>query len=100
MRRRLVSIGVTALLPGYGVAGEVIVNASVHLTAAEIRGLFLGEQQVADGIRLVHVDNTIVQDEFLARVLLPTARSTPPAGYASRFARGSPHWQSGAATPR
>lgn len=81
--RHLVTLLAT-LMPLCTLAGEVIVNESVNLTPAEIRDVFLGEKQLADGVRLVPVDNTVLQTEFLAKVL-----QTDDAKYYARWTRKS-----------
>lgn len=65
-------------------AGEVIAHPSVHLTMSEVRDVFLGEKQFAGSIRLVPIDNTVVQSEFLAKVLQTDERK-----YAARWLRKS-----------
>ena len=65
-------------------AGEVIANDSVTLTADEIRDVFLGEKRWAGNIRLVPVDNTAVQTEFLSKVL-----QTDRQKYYARWTRKS-----------
>ena len=50
-------------------AGEVIAHPSVSLTSDEIRDVFLGEKQLFGDLRLVPVDNSAIQAEFLSRVL-------------------------------
>lgn len=72
------------LMPACGFAGEVIVNDSVTLTPEEIRDVFLGEKQLADGVRLVPVDNSVLQTEFLAKVL-----QTDGMKYYARWTRKS-----------
>jgi ABC-type phosphate transport system substrate-binding protein len=65
-------------------AGEVIVNDSVILTADEIRDVFLGEKQLSDGVRLVPVDNSEIQTEFLSKIL-----QTDNQKYYARWTRKS-----------
>ena len=86
MRLRFVSIvfGLALWGPGCSIAGEVIINESVHLFPSEIRDTFLGEKQFADGVRLVPVDNTTVQEAFLAKVL-----QTDNEKYYARWTRKS-----------
>ncbi|MGZ5130155.1 MAG: hypothetical protein ACXWIG_14200 [Caldimonas sp.] len=50
-------------------AGEVIANDSVTLNPDEIRDVFLGEKQLAGGVRLIPVDNSAAQAEFLSKIL-------------------------------
>ncbi len=63
-------------------AGEVIAHPSVNLTADEVRDAFLGEKQLAGDLRLIPVDNTAIQTEFLSKILQTDARK-----YAARWTR-------------
>lgn len=65
-------------------AGEVIAHPSVSLNADEIRDVFLGEKQFAGRVKLVPVDNSSVQAEFLSKVLQSDERK-----YAARWTRKS-----------
>jgi hypothetical protein len=71
MRRNLLSWAATAALlaPVLSCAGEVIANASVTLSAAEVREVFIGERQLFGDIRLVPVDNSVMQADFVSKVL-------------------------------
>ena len=53
------------------IAGDVYVIAhpSVTLSSTELRDMYLGEKQFAGSIKLVPVDNSAVQSDFLAKVL-------------------------------
>jgi ABC-type phosphate transport system substrate-binding protein len=73
-------------------AGEVIAHPSVSLSADEIRDAFLGEKQLAGDLRLVPVDNSGVQSEFLSKVLQTDARK-----YAARWTKKS--FREGLAAP-
>ena len=74
-----------ALLVHFGSqAGEVIAHPSVHLSPDEIRDVFLGEKQFAGAVRLVPVDNSAIQPEFLAKVLQTDERK-----YAARWTKKS-----------
>lgn len=55
-------------------AGEVIAHPTVSLSADEIRDVFLGEKQFAGKLKLVPVDNTAIQPEFLSAVLQTDAQ--------------------------
>lgn len=57
------------LAPVSSFAGEVIANASVTLSAAEVREVFIGERQLLGDIRLVPVDNSLAQADFVSKVL-------------------------------
>jgi ABC-type phosphate transport system substrate-binding protein len=76
------SILCAALLPSITRAGEVVANASVTLTADEVKDVFLGEKQLAGTIKLVPVDNSAQQAEFLAKVL-----QLDSAKYAARWTK-------------
>ena len=47
----------------------VITNPAIRLDADDVRDVFLGEKQIAGGVKLVPVDNSSVQTAFLARVI-------------------------------
>lgn len=63
-------------------AGEVIVHPSVELAVGDVRNIYLGEKQLAGGLRLLPVDNSACQDAFLAAVLQTNARN-----YTARWRR-------------
>jgi ABC-type phosphate transport system substrate-binding protein len=64
----------------------------VSLNADEIRDVFLGEKQFSGRVRLVPVDNSSAQAEFLSKVLQSDARK-----YAARWTRKS--FREGLAVP-
>lgn len=84
------AIGALALRAAW--AGEVIAHPSVTLNADEIRDVFLGEKQFSGRIKLVPVDNSSVQGEFLSKVLQSDERK-----YAARWTRKS--FREGLAAP-
>lgn len=47
----------------------VIANASVTLSAEDIRDVYLGDKQIAGAIKLVPLDNAVAQKDFLDRAL-------------------------------
>lgn len=47
----------------------VIANSSVQLTGAEVRDVFVGDKQLAGGVKLIPVDNANAQSQFLAKVM-------------------------------
>ena len=47
----------------------VIANAGVSITAHEVRDVFVGEKQLAGGVKLVPMDNSAAQADFLAKVV-------------------------------
>jgi hypothetical protein len=51
----------------------VIANASVDLSADEIRDVFLGEKLMVNGVKLVPIDNSAAQTEFFDKVMLLNA---------------------------
>ena len=73
-------------------AGEVIANLEVVLNADEIRDVFLGEKQFVGKLKLVPVDNSSLQAEFLSKVLQSDERK-----YAARWTRKS--FREGLAAP-
>lgn len=60
-----------SLIVGPAMAGDlyVISNTSLNLSGDEVRDVFLGDKQVADGVKLVPIDNTSAQGEFLGKVI-------------------------------
>ena len=50
-------------------AGEVIAHPALTLSADEVREVFFGDKQLADGVKLVPVDNAAQQADFLAKLL-------------------------------
>jgi hypothetical protein len=65
-------------------AGDLIAHPSIKLAASDIRDVYLGERQIASDLRLMPVDNSAAQEEFLAAVLQTNARN-----YAARWTRKS-----------
>jgi hypothetical protein len=65
----LLALALLSAPPGIGHAVELIAHPSVTLSADDVRDIFLGEKQLADGTKLVPVDNAAVQREFVAKVL-------------------------------
>jgi ABC-type phosphate transport system substrate-binding protein len=47
----------------------VIANSALTLTADEVKDVFLGEKQVAGGTKVVPVDNSALQKDFLEKVV-------------------------------
>lgn len=47
----------------------VIANASVSLSSSEVRDVFLGDKQFAGSTKLIPVDNSAAQENFLSKVL-------------------------------
>ena len=69
--RRLFLLTVSAVLifPAAAQALDIIAHASIALTTEEVRDTFLGEKLLAGNVKLVPIDNTSIQEEFLARAL-------------------------------
>ena len=68
-------LSMTALLC-IGVAAQafaedlyVIANPATKVTASEVREIFLGEKQFAGSVKIIPVDNTAIQESFLAKVM-------------------------------
>jgi ABC-type phosphate transport system substrate-binding protein len=47
----------------------VIVNGDTPVTGADVRDIFIGEKQVAGSVKLVPIDNSAMQAQFLEKVL-------------------------------
>ncbi len=75
-------LSIAMLAHGSAIAGEVIAHPSVSLSSEEIRDVFLGEKQFAGTLKLVPVDNTAIQTEFLSGVLQTDAQK-----YAARWTK-------------
>ena len=65
----LAAAWIALLWPLPGRALDVIANESLTLTADEIRDTFLGEKLLVGTVKLVPVDNTSIQKEFLSKAL-------------------------------
>lgn len=50
-------------------AGEVVAHPGVSLPADEIRDVFVGDKQSAGSVKLVVMDNSAAQADFLAKVV-------------------------------
>lgn len=64
------------LLLGIGLATQafaeevyVIAHPDTHITAADVREIFLGEKQFAGTVRIIPVDNLAAQGSFLSKAL-------------------------------
>ena len=60
----------------------VIANNSLRMTPAELREVYLGERQFAEGRRLVPMDNASLQRDFVSRVV-----GIEPAKYSTVWAK-------------
>ena len=83
-RLRLALLSCLLVLPFGARAAEVIAHPSVNLDAEEIRELFLGEKQFVGPLKLVPVDNSAIQREFMSKILQTDART-----YAARWTKKS-----------
>ena len=91
MKSGFVTVLLVALLAQDGAnAGEVIAHPSVSLTGDEIRDVFLGEKQLNGNLKLVPVDNTAIQSEFLSRVLQTDAQKYSARWTKKTFREGLP----------
>lgn len=61
--------GSLLLAPAFAGDLYVISNASLALSGDEVRDVFLGDKQVADGVKLVPIDNSSAQKDFLGKVI-------------------------------
>ncbi len=73
-RRAYLSIFATLLFAGLvplARAGDLYItcSAGVMLTMADMRDVFLGEKQFAGPVKLLPVDNSAAQQDFLAKLL-------------------------------
>jgi hypothetical protein len=73
LRQKLVVLaaaGLVALAPTAR-AGDlyVISNSSAAVSPADVREIFLGEKQFVGSLKLVPVDNSAAQEQFLAKVM-------------------------------
>ncbi len=71
-----------AVFHGSAAAGEIIAHPSVDVSGDDIRDIYLGERQFDGRLRLVPVDNSAVQAEFLSDVLQTDERK-----YAARWTK-------------
>ena len=78
----VVTVLAALMAQGTAWAGEVIAHPSVNLSPDEVRDVFLGEKQLAGDLRLIPVDNSAIQAEFLAKVLQTDAKK-----YAARWTK-------------
>lgn len=62
-------MGAVATVPATAGDVYVIANPSVSLTLTELRDAYLGGKQFAGSVKLVLVDNAVVQGEFLKKVI-------------------------------
>jgi hypothetical protein len=62
----------------------VITNPAVTLSPDDVRDVFLGEKQIADGIKLVPIDNASAQAAFLSQVV-----KLDPVKYAAAWTKKS-----------
>jgi hypothetical protein len=71
LRQKLVVLAAASLVTLAARAGDlyVISNSGTTVSAADVREIFLGEKQIAGSVKLVPVDNTASQDQFLAKVM-------------------------------
>jgi len=73
-----------ALAPAAAHAGEVIAHPQLEVNPEEIRDVYLGEKQLAGHLKLLPVDNSAIQNDFLAKVL-----QTDAPKYAARWTKNS-----------
>ena len=62
----------------------VITHPAVTLSPDDVRDVFLGEKQIADGIKLVPIDNASAQAAFLSQVV-----KLDPVKYAAAWTKKS-----------
>lgn len=72
MRTLSTIVGIVLAATGAAAAAAdlyVVAHPGLNLSAEEVREVFLGEKQFADGIKLVPVENASLQADYQARVL-------------------------------
>ena len=66
----LLCAGLATAVPAISLADVyVIANSSATVSAGDIKDIFLGEKQLSGSTKLVPVDNSAAQAEFLTKVL-------------------------------
>ena len=66
----LLGAGVALALPSASLADVyVIANPAATVSAGDIKDIYLGEKQMSGSTKLVPVDNSAAQSEFLSKVL-------------------------------
>lgn len=85
-------MGVVGTVPAMAGDIYVISHSSVTLTATELKDAYLGEKQFVGSVKLVPVDNSAVQSDFLVKTLSIDARK-----YASLWVKKS--FRGGLAAP-
>ena len=85
-----VALACSAFSP-HASAGDVYVvcSAGVTLTMAEMRDVFLGEKQFAGSVKLVPVDNSAAQADFLDKIIKMDATKYTTAWTKKSFRDGS-----------
>jgi hypothetical protein len=71
LRQKLLVLAAASLVTLAARAGDlyVISNSGTTVSASDVREIYLGEKQIAGGVKLVPVDNAAAQDQFLAKVM-------------------------------
>lgn len=64
-----VALAVGAVFPALADDLYVVANPNASVTAADVREIFLGEKQFAGSVKIVPVDNTAAQADFLGKVM-------------------------------
>lgn len=65
----LVLLGLALPLPGRAADMYVIANTAFALSDEELREVFVGDRQMAGGIKVVPLDNASLQKDFVEKVL-------------------------------
>ncbi len=86
----LATLGLTAWIPT-AQAGDIYIacSAGVALTVPEMRDVFLGEKQFAGTVKLVPVDNSSIQADFLDKVMKMDATKYSTAWTKKSFRDGA-----------
>ena len=69
LRIAILVLACSAWLPAAAADLYLIANPALALTADDIRDVYVGDKQIADGVKVVPLDNSAQQKEFLDKVL-------------------------------
>jgi len=86
---RVAAAVIAWLIPfGHAMAGEVIAHPYVSLSGDDIRNVYLGEKQLAGSLKLLPVSNSVIEGEFLAKVLQTDGQKYQARWIRKRFREG------------
>ena len=79
-------MGVVTTVPATAGDVYVIAHQSVALSEAELRDMYLGEKQFAGSLKLIPIDNSVIQGDFLAKAI-----KLDPSKYAALWTKKGFH---------